>query len=153
MSTQVSTIYSHSRPPNATQEWNINVNCVFWFQYSILFKQEHGESHFQLVNPIFLRIFLQIVPSAVMKCTCFTLRLCLCSAHDDAIWTAAWGRSEADASETIVTGSLDDMVKVWKWQVTSFSDTLLLVLLTSVFLTTPLCVLLLCLRPAGRTTS
>ncbi|KAG7265333.1 hypothetical protein CRUP_014369 [Coryphaenoides rupestris] len=36
-------------------------------------------------------------------------------AHDDAIWTAAWGRSEADGSETIVTGSLDDMVKVWKW--------------------------------------
>uniref|UniRef100_A0A3P8R411 Superkiller complex protein 8 n=1 Tax=Astatotilapia calliptera TaxID=8154 RepID=A0A3P8R411_ASTCA len=36
-------------------------------------------------------------------------------AHDDAIWTAAWGKSEADGSETIVTGSLDDMVKVWKW--------------------------------------
>ncbi|GLD46676.1 WD repeat-containing protein 61 [Lates japonicus] len=35
-------------------------------------------------------------------------------AHDDAIWTAAWGKSEADGSETIVTGSLDDMVKVWK---------------------------------------
>ncbi|KAA8590294.1 hypothetical protein FQN60_014228 [Etheostoma spectabile] len=36
-------------------------------------------------------------------------------AHDDAIWTAAWGKSEADGTETIVTGSLDDMVKVWKW--------------------------------------
>ncbi|KAI4826052.1 hypothetical protein KUCAC02_021707 [Chaenocephalus aceratus] len=36
-------------------------------------------------------------------------------AHDDAIWTAAWGKSEADGSDTIVTGSLDDMVKVWKW--------------------------------------
>uniref|UniRef100_A0A1A8C984 Superkiller complex protein 8 n=1 Tax=Nothobranchius kadleci TaxID=1051664 RepID=A0A1A8C984_NOTKA len=36
-------------------------------------------------------------------------------AHDDAIWTAAWGKSEADGSETIITGSLDDMVKVWKW--------------------------------------
>lgn len=39
------------------------------------------------------------------------------SAHDDAIWTAAWGKSEADGTETIVTGSLDDMVKVWKWWV------------------------------------
>lgn len=37
------------------------------------------------------------------------------SAHDDAIWTAAWGKSEADGSETIITGSLDDLVKVWKW--------------------------------------
>ncbi|MCI4382084.1 hypothetical protein PGIGA_G00259510 [Pangasianodon gigas] len=36
-------------------------------------------------------------------------------AHDDAIWTAAWGKSAKDGSETIVTGSLDDMVKVWKW--------------------------------------
>uniref|UniRef100_A0A3B4WDV8 Superkiller complex protein 8 n=1 Tax=Seriola lalandi dorsalis TaxID=1841481 RepID=A0A3B4WDV8_SERLL len=56
---------------------NIECKLVLWFQYSILFKQEH--------------------------------------AHDDAIWTAAWGKSEADGSETIVTGSLDDMVKVWKW--------------------------------------
>uniref|UniRef100_H3A7T6 Superkiller complex protein 8 n=1 Tax=Latimeria chalumnae TaxID=7897 RepID=H3A7T6_LATCH len=36
-------------------------------------------------------------------------------AHDDAIWTVAWGMSEKDGSETIVTGSLDDLVKVWKW--------------------------------------
>ncbi|MBN3283247.1 WDR61 protein, partial [Polyodon spathula] len=36
-------------------------------------------------------------------------------AHDDAIWTAAWGRSEKDGTDTIVTGSLDDSVKVWKW--------------------------------------
>lgn len=40
---------------------------------------------------------------------------CFPSAHDDAIWTAAWGKSEADGSETIITGSLDDLVKVWKW--------------------------------------
>lgn len=46
-----------------------------------------------------------------------SLSTCVCflSAHDDAIWTAAWGKSEADVTETIVTGSLDDMVKVWKW--------------------------------------
>lgn len=49
----------------------------------------------------------------LMYCTC----VCFLSAHDDAIWTAAWGKSEADGSETIVTGSLDDMVKVWKWWV------------------------------------
>lgn len=46
--------------------------------------------------------------------------VCSLSAHDDAIWTAAWGKSEADGSETIVTGSLDDMVKVWKWWVVVF---------------------------------
>lgn len=38
-----------------------------------------------------------------------------CKAHDDAIWTAAWGKSQMNGAETIVTGSLDDMVKVWKW--------------------------------------
>uniref|UniRef100_A0A3B3SPN3 Superkiller complex protein 8 n=1 Tax=Paramormyrops kingsleyae TaxID=1676925 RepID=A0A3B3SPN3_9TELE len=36
-------------------------------------------------------------------------------AHDDAIWSTAWMKSKMDNSETIVTGSLDDMVKVWKW--------------------------------------
>lgn len=41
--------------------------------------------------------------------------MCSLLAHDDAIWTAAWGKSEADGTETIITGSLDDMVKVWKW--------------------------------------
>lgn len=50
-------------------------------------------------------VFLQLIQTFVF----------LPSAHDDAIWTAAWGKSEADGSETIITGSLDDMVKVWKW--------------------------------------
>ncbi|KAI1904052.1 hypothetical protein AGOR_G00001710 [Albula goreensis] len=36
-------------------------------------------------------------------------------AHDDAIWTTAWGQNEKDRTETIITGSLDDTVKVWKW--------------------------------------
>ncbi|XP_012867614.1 PREDICTED: WD repeat-containing protein 61 isoform X2 [Dipodomys ordii] len=37
-------------------------------------------------------------------------------AHDDAIWSVAWGTNKKDNLETVVTGSLDDLVKVWKWQ-------------------------------------
>ncbi|KAH0619834.1 hypothetical protein JD844_014165, partial [Phrynosoma platyrhinos] len=36
-------------------------------------------------------------------------------AHDDAIWSVAWGRNRNDGSETVISGSLDDLVKVWKW--------------------------------------
>uniref|UniRef100_A0A8C0RVD8 Superkiller complex protein 8 n=1 Tax=Canis lupus familiaris TaxID=9615 RepID=A0A8C0RVD8_CANLF len=35
--------------------------------------------------------------------------------HDDAIWSVAWGTNKKENSETVVTGSLDDLVKVWKW--------------------------------------
>ena len=35
--------------------------------------------------------------------------------HDDAIWSVAWGSNKKD-SETVVIGSLDDQVKVWKWR-------------------------------------
>ncbi|KAK3735552.1 hypothetical protein RRG08_054126 [Elysia crispata] len=40
------------------------------------------------------------------------------SAHEDSIWSCAFGRNERDpsGSETVVTGSIDDYVKVWKWQ-------------------------------------
>lgn len=38
-------------------------------------------------------------------------------AHDDAIWSVAWGTNKKENSETVVTGSLDDLVKVWKWWV------------------------------------
>uniref|UniRef100_A0A8C0DCQ5 Superkiller complex protein 8 n=1 Tax=Balaenoptera musculus TaxID=9771 RepID=A0A8C0DCQ5_BALMU len=37
-------------------------------------------------------------------------------AHDDAIWSVAWGTNKKESSETVVTGSLDDLVKVWKWR-------------------------------------
>ncbi|TKC37645.1 hypothetical protein EI555_008009 [Monodon monoceros] len=37
-------------------------------------------------------------------------------AHDDAIWSVAWGTNKKENSETVVTGSLDDLVKVWKWR-------------------------------------
>lgn len=37
------------------------------------------------------------------------------SAHDDAIWSVAWGKNRNDGSETVISGSLDDLVKVWKW--------------------------------------
>nr|DBA32930.1 TPA: hypothetical protein GDO54_000676 [Pyxicephalus adspersus] len=36
-------------------------------------------------------------------------------AHRDAIWSVAWGKNTNDGSETVVSGSLDDLVKVWKW--------------------------------------
>jgi WD repeat-containing protein 61 len=37
-------------------------------------------------------------------------------AHEDSIWSCAWGaRSEKDGTENIVTGSVDDIVKIWKW--------------------------------------
>ena len=36
-------------------------------------------------------------------------------AHNDAIWSVAWGTNKKENSETVVMGSLDDLVKVWKW--------------------------------------
>lgn len=36
-------------------------------------------------------------------------------AHDDAIWSVAWETNKKENVETVVTGSLDDLVKVWKW--------------------------------------
>uniref|UniRef100_A0A8C0PTZ5 Superkiller complex protein 8 n=1 Tax=Canis lupus familiaris TaxID=9615 RepID=A0A8C0PTZ5_CANLF len=36
-------------------------------------------------------------------------------ARDDAIWSVAWGTNKKENSETVVMGSLDDLVKVWKW--------------------------------------
>ena len=36
-------------------------------------------------------------------------------AHDDSLWTCAWGRSEKDGTDYIMTGSIDDKVKVWRW--------------------------------------
>jgi len=37
------------------------------------------------------------------------------SAHDDGIWCCAWGRFEKESSEVVVTGSVDDKVKIWTW--------------------------------------
>uniref|UniRef100_H3AS02 Superkiller complex protein 8 n=1 Tax=Latimeria chalumnae TaxID=7897 RepID=H3AS02_LATCH len=36
-------------------------------------------------------------------------------AHDEAIWTVAWGMSDNGFRTIFLTGSLDDLVKVWKW--------------------------------------
>lgn len=37
-------------------------------------------------------------------------------AHDDSIWSCAWGAvNEKDGTENIITGSVDDTVKIWKW--------------------------------------
>jgi len=41
-------------------------------------------------------------------------------AHEDSIWTVAWGTSDKDGIENIVTGAVDDMVKCWRWLVFSY---------------------------------
>eukprot|EP00105_Crassostrea_gigas_P025853 XP_011446568.1 PREDICTED: WD repeat-containing protein 61 [Crassostrea gigas] len=37
------------------------------------------------------------------------------NAHEDSIWSCAWQQSDRDRSENIITGGIDDLVKVWKW--------------------------------------
>lgn len=37
------------------------------------------------------------------------------NAHADAIWACTWVKSEKTNENLIITGSLDDMVKVWTW--------------------------------------
>ncbi|XP_070554300.1 superkiller complex protein 8-like isoform X1 [Ptychodera flava] len=37
-------------------------------------------------------------------------------AHEDSIWSVAWARSETDGTDYIATGSVDDLVKIWKWE-------------------------------------
>jgi len=32
-------------------------------------------------------------------------------AHADGIWSVAW----SDVDDTIITGSVDDIIKTWKW--------------------------------------
>ena len=39
----------------------------------------------------------------------------LMAAHDDSIWTVAWGTNEKDGMENVLTGAVDDMVKCWRW--------------------------------------
>jgi len=36
-------------------------------------------------------------------------------AHEDAIWCCAFGRNEEDRNDIVVTGGLDNAVKVWTW--------------------------------------
>jgi len=44
------------------------------------------------------------------------LNVLLCAAHDDSIWSCTWGPThERDGTENVVTGSVDDTVKIWKW--------------------------------------
>lgn len=37
------------------------------------------------------------------------------NAHDDAIWSVSWKANKEADTEFIVTGSLDDTAKAWKW--------------------------------------
>ncbi len=36
-------------------------------------------------------------------------------AHEEAIWSCAWSRCEKENNEVLVTGSVDDKVKIWTW--------------------------------------
>ena len=36
-------------------------------------------------------------------------------AHDDGIWCCAWSKFEKENIEVIVTGSVDDKIKIWTW--------------------------------------
>ena len=36
-------------------------------------------------------------------------------AHEDGIWAGAWTKSLKDGSEHIISGSIDDKVKIWSW--------------------------------------
>jgi WD40 repeat protein len=39
----------------------------------------------------------------------------LFTAHEDGIWAGAWTKSLKDGSEHIISGSIDDKVKIWSW--------------------------------------
>lgn len=64
-----------------------------------------------LAFPKLIVVFHQKKTVIVQKCLCLYCLL----AHDDAIWSVAWGKNKKDGSETVISGSLDDLVKVWKW--------------------------------------
>lgn len=52
--------------------------------------------------------------SALEHFKCF-ICCCLFAAHEDSLWSCAWAKNERDGSENIVTGGVDDLVKIWKW--------------------------------------
>jgi WD repeat-containing protein 61 len=36
-------------------------------------------------------------------------------AHEDGIWCCAWSRFEKENTDIIVSGSVDDKIKIWSW--------------------------------------
>lgn len=72
-------------------------------------KQVHVELPERCLNPIHVARPIQKLHEDFLNDTLSVL------AHDDAIWSVAWGTNKKENSETVVTGSLDDLVKVWKW--------------------------------------
>lgn len=36
-------------------------------------------------------------------------------AHNEAIWCCAWRKRESDGKDIIVTGALDNSLKLWEW--------------------------------------
>lgn len=66
-------------------------------------------------SKILINFFFKKWPSnsiQVIKCIFYLLLLL---AHEDSIWSCAWQQSDRDRSENIITGGIDDLVKVWKW--------------------------------------
>ena len=42
---------------------------------------------------------------------------CVSTAHSDSVWGVAWTRNETLEQELILTGSVDNTVRVWAWSV------------------------------------
>lgn len=38
-------------------------------------------------------------------------------AHDDSIWSCVWRKNQSTGTDNVVTGSVDDTVKLWRWLV------------------------------------
>jgi len=38
-------------------------------------------------------------------------------AHEDSIWSCAWRKNQNNGTDNIVTGSVDDTAKLWRWYV------------------------------------
>ena len=49
------------------------------------------------------------------------LRLLLSPAHSDSVWGVAWTRNETLDQELIVSGSVDNTVRVWAWWASIYS--------------------------------
>lgn len=50
------------------------------------------------------------------KCLQFAKKFRKELAHDDGIWCCSWSKFEKENTEIIVTGSVDDKIKIWSWQ-------------------------------------
>lgn len=65
-------------------------------------------SHFFSFTFLVNFAFLQVLPKPELLVT-------QQNAHDEAIWSVSWAKSEEKHLGVLVTGSLDDTVKAWRW--------------------------------------